>query len=160
MAKHRRGDILAGGLITAMGLLLLGGAWWTGNRQYTILKSWPTVEAEVTKSKVNLIRESHNSLMHYTRIEFRFDADGKQFTASSSERSGTLGGAQMTAHTHAPGTRHTIRYNSANPNDIRFNADETIMFFSTPIVLGLAGLALTGGGLRWLWRARRSKSKP
>jgi hypothetical protein len=50
--------------------------------------------------------------------------------------------------------------NPANPNDIRFNADETIMFFSTPIVLGLAGLAITGGGLRWLWRSRRSKSKP
>ncbi len=55
---------------------------------------------------------------------------------------------------------YDLPINPANPIDIRFNADETIMFFSTPIVLGLAGPALTDEGLRWLWRSRRSKSKP
>ena len=55
---------------------------------------------------------------------------------------------------------YDLRYNPANPNEIRFNANDTIMFFSTPIVLGLAGPALTDEGLRWLWRSRRSKSKP
>ena len=47
----------------------------------------------------------------------------------------------MTAHAYAPGTRHIIRYNPANPNDIRYNMDDTIVFFLTPILLGVFGLA-------------------
>jgi len=34
--------------LTAVGLDLLAGAGWKSSRQYTIIKSWPTVEAEVS----------------------------------------------------------------------------------------------------------------
>jgi hypothetical protein len=159
MAKPNRSDILVGKVLTALGLLLLAGAWWAGNR----LKSWPAVEAEVTKSEVSKLssfasRDGYGTA-YRTKIEFRFDADGKQFTASSSEKSASHGGAQSTADMYAPGTRHTIRYNPANPNDISFNAGYfgvvyTLIFFLKPIFLGIFGLALTSQGLQCLWRTR------
>ena len=168
MRRQRRGDIWVGGFLTALGLLLLGGALWTANR----LKSWPAVEAEVTKSEVSgpfshsssgtlvvpALTGSHKTV-YSTKVEFRFAAAGKQFTASSSDESDDRGGANQTARDFAPGTRHTIRYNPENPNEIRFNAGYlnvvyTIMFFLNPIAFGLSGLALTRYGLQWLWRSR------
>jgi hypothetical protein len=92
-------------------------------------------------------------------VEFRFAAAGKQFTASGSEQSDDRGGANQTARNFAPGTRHTIRYNPANSNEVRFNPGyfnvvDTIMFFMNPIIVGLFGLGLAGGGLRFPWKSR------
>ncbi len=165
MARHIRSDIPVGRFLTALGLFLLGGAWWTGNR----LKSWPAVEAEVTKSEVSKLSSfgSRNGYgnAYSTKIEFRFEVDGKQFTASSSEKSASHGGAQSTAAMYTPGTRHTICYNPANPNDISFNAGYfdvvyTLIFFLKPIFLGIFGLGLTSQGLQCLWRSRSMRPKP
>ena len=159
MARPIRSGISVGKFLTALGLLLLVGAWWTGNR----LKSWPAVEAEVTKSEVSKLssfgsRDGYGN-SYRAKIEFRFEADGKQFNASSSEKSASHGAAQSTADMYAPGTRHTIRYNLANPSDISFNAGYfgvvyTLLFFLKPIFLGIFGLALTSHGLQCLWRSR------
>lgn len=161
MMTQRRADVFVGGCLAVLGLLLLGGAWWTGYNRYAILKYWPAATAEVTKSEAYLaLGPSGSSGRTYrAKIEFRFEVDGKQFTQSVSEKNGTLGGAQMTAHAYAPGTRHIIRYNPANPNDIRYNMDDTIFFFLTPILLGVFGLAVTRIGLLWVWRARSRQSR-
>ena len=70
------GILIGGGILTAVGLDLLAGAGWKSSRQYTIIKSWPTVEAEVTKSRVDDY-QSHDSNRYTTttlykaEIEFR-----------------------------------------------------------------------------------------
>jgi hypothetical protein len=127
------------------------------------LKSWPAMEAEVTKSEVSKLssfgsRDAYGNA-YSTKIEFRFNADGKQITASSSEKNGSHGATQSTADMYTPGTRHAIRYNPANPNDISFNPGYfdvvyTLMFFLKPIFLGIFGLGLASQGLRCLWRTR------
>jgi Protein of unknown function (DUF3592) len=159
MARPIRSDISVGRFLTALGLLLLAGAWWTGNR----LKSWPAVDAEVTKSEVSKLSSfgSRNGYgnAYSTKIEFRFEADGEQFTVSSSEKSASHRGAQSAADMYTPGTRHTTRYNPANPNDISFNAGYfdvvyTLIFFLKPIFLGIFGLGLTSQGMQCLWRSR------
>jgi hypothetical protein len=159
MAKQSRGDIRVGGFVAALGLLLLGAAWWTGNR----LRSWPAVEAEVIQSEVS--GPSHlgsGKTFYYTKVEFRFAADGKQFTASSSDKSDSLWLAHQTATAFALGTRHTIRYNPASPNKISFNAGYfkpvyMVRFFLQPILLGMSGLALTGCSLQLV---RKSRPRP
>jgi Protein of unknown function (DUF3592) len=167
MARQDRVFIRIQGFVTALGLLLLGWALWKANR----LNSWPSVEAEVTKSEVSgPSRSSSDTLVvpgltgshkivYSATVEFRFAAAGKQFTASGSEQSDDRGGANQTARNFAPGTRHTIRYNPANSNEVRFNPGYfnvvyTIMFFMNPIIFGLFGLGLAGGGLRFLWKSR------
>jgi Protein of unknown function (DUF3592) len=172
MVRQGRVFIRIQGFVTALGLLLLGWALWKANS----LKSWPAVEAEVTKSEVSG-PSSHSSsgtlvapgltgshkTVYSTKVEFRFAAAGKQFTASSSDESDDRGGANQTARGFVPGTRHTIRYNPANPNEIRFNAGYfnvvyTVMFFENPIFFGLLGLVLAGNGLRLLWKSRSMRS--
>jgi hypothetical protein len=167
MAKQDRVFIRIQGFVTALGLLLLGWALWKANR----LKSWPEVEAEVTKCEVSGpsrfssdtlvapgLTGSHKTV-YSTTVEFRFADAGKQFTASGSDQSDDRGGSEADGTWLCPGTRHTIRYNPANPNEIRFNPGYfnvvyTIMFFENPIFFGLFGLVLAGGGLRIIWKSR------
>lgn len=161
MHPQNRSDILVGKLITGLGMLVMAGALWAIHGRYVIFTSWPTVEAEVTKSDVSgpvrLSRGGTSNSVYYTTIEFQFVADGKQFTASAREKSDNWGGAKMVANTYSPGTHHTIRYNPANPNDIRF---DIVNAFETPVVVGISGLAILVIGLRWLFRCRRREHVP
>ena len=63
----------------------------------------------------------------------------------------------MVANTYSPGTNHTIRYNPANPNDIRF---DRVNAFETPVAVGIFGVAMLVIGLRWLFRCRRGEHVP
>ena len=83
MVRQGRGvNKLVGGIFTVVGLALLGAGWRAGNRQYTILKSWPTLEAEVTNSRVSH-HVSHDSkrntdtTMYEAEIEFRYTVERK-----------------------------------------------------------------------------------
>jgi hypothetical protein len=158
MDPQNRSDILVGKLITALGMLLMAGALWAIYGRYVIFTSWPTVDAQVTKSEVSgPIRMQRSDRLYYTRIEFQFLSDGKQFTASVRDKSDNWSGAKMVANTYYPGTHHTIRYNPANPNDIRFDIVNT---FETPVAVGIFGIAMLVIGLRWLLRCRRREQVP
>jgi ABC-type Na+ efflux pump permease subunit len=158
MDPQNRSDILVGKLIIALGMLLIAGALWAIYGRYVIFSSWPTVDAQVTKSEISgPIRMQRGDRVYYTRIEFQFLADGKQFTASARDKSDNRSGAQMVANTYSPGTHHTIRYNPANPNDIRF---DVVNMFETPVAVGIFGVAMLVIGLRWLSRCRRHQRVP
>jgi hypothetical protein len=105
MHPQNRSDILVGKLITGLGMLVMAGALWAIHGRYVIFTSWPTVEAEVTKSDVSgpvrLSRGGTSNSVYYTRIEFQFVPDGRQFTASAREKSDN-GGAKMVANTYSP----------------------------------------------------------
>ena len=66
-----------GEIFTAVGIVLLAVGAWVGHRQYTILKSWPSVEAEVTKSQVTQ-HQSQNpnhpgtTMPYKAELEFRW----------------------------------------------------------------------------------------
>jgi Protein of unknown function (DUF3592) len=154
MRHQKRVDIIIGWVITGLGVLVLGGSLWAVYGRYIIFTRWPTVEAEVAKSEAggsfgSAGRGRGRNSVYYTTIEFQFLADGKQFNTSVSETSDNLSAAKLLAGVYAPGTRHTIRYNSANPNDIRFSLEETFM---VPVVFVLVGCALVFIGLKWLQR--------
>jgi uncharacterized protein DUF3592 len=112
------------------------------------------VEAEVAKSEVakgfgSTVRGRGRKSVYYTTVEFQFVADGKQFNTSVSETSDNLSAAQILASAYAPGTRHTIRYNALNPNDVRFSVEVTFM---VPVVFVITGCALVFIGWKWLQR--------
>ena len=158
--QARAASKTVGGIFTAVGLILLAMGWKVGERQYTILKYWPSLEAEVTKSQVThhvSHSQRHGDITVYeARIEFRFSLEGRQFTASSTPGYSTSNYSQMKriADTYAPGTHHTIRYNPENPNDIRFNAGYTFGFFIAPIVLVGMGVLFTASGIHLLKAGR------
>lgn len=154
MRQRKRVDIIIGWVISALGVLVLGGSLWAVYNRYIIFTKWPTVQAEVAKSEVakgfgSTVRGRGRKSLYYTTIEFQFFAERKQFNTSVSETSDTLSGAQILASIYAPGTHHTIRFNTANPNDIRFSVEETFM---VPFVFVITGCALVFIGLKWLRR--------
>ena len=135
------------GIFALMGLIFLAVGIWTGNRQYTILKSWPTVEAEVTKSEVRQHLDSgsgssSSTVMYQTFVEFRYTVNGKEYLTPSDAGYSTSSYPQMKrlADKFPPGTRHAIKYNPIDPNDIYFNAEYSFGFFLLPVVFGGVGL--------------------
>lgn len=125
---------LVGGIFAIIGVVLLGIGAWIGNRQYTILQTWPIVQAEVSKSRVTRGRDSEGTAMYGTEIEFRYTVEGKQYLTPSSSAYTTSSYRDMKrqADQYAPGTRHVIRYNPAEPDDIRFDAGFNFGFFLFP----------------------------
>ncbi len=153
---------IVGGVFTVVGVSLLAGGVWSGNRQYTILKSWPTVDAEVTKSEVGH-HVSHDSDtnrdtdMYQTRVEFRYTLNGKEYLTPSDAGYSTSSSPEMKrlADRFAPGTRHAIKYNPTDPNDIRFNAEYSFGFFLLPVIFGGLGLVFSLVGIVLLVVASR-----
>jgi len=145
---------LVGGIFTGVGLLLLAFGGWVGNRQYTILKHWPAVDALVTKSQVahhESASQNSTTTMYRAEIEFRYMVNGKEYTTASASPYSTSNYAEMKrkVEAYAPGTTHSIRYNPADANDIRFDVGFNFGFFFLPALLGGMGLIffLVGGGL-------------
>jgi hypothetical protein len=136
-----------------MGLGLLIGAWFTGNRQYTILKKWPTVDAEVARSELThhqhkFAHDASSTTVYQAQIDFRYTVGGKEYTSPTGSDYSTSDYAEMRGKvdTYAPGTHHTIRYNPANPNEIRYDAGFTFGFFLAPLIFLGTGLISAGGG--------------
>ena len=158
---------LFGAIPLLIGLGLLFGAWFTGNRQHNILKNWPTVDAEVARSELTRRQErsandTHSTTVYQAQIDFRYTAGGKQYTSPAGSDYSTSDYAEMKqkVDTYAPGTHHAIRYNPANPNDIRFDAGFTFGFFLAPLIFLGVGLMSTAAGVGLFfagWAVGRAK---
>ncbi len=150
---------LVGAIFTLAGAILLSVAGWTGNRQYTILKTWPTVEAEVTESHVTTGHDSDGTTMYGTQLEFRYTVNGKEYVtpAASSYRTSSYTEMKRKANHYAPGTRHPIRYNPGDPDDIRFDVGYSFGFFFLPVLLGGMGVIFGGLGVTFLYISRQQR---
>jgi hypothetical protein len=144
---------LIGSIPLLIGLGLIVGACFFGNHQYTILKTWPTVDAEVAGSALATRQEksansASSTTMYQAHIDFRYEVGGKVYTSPAGSDYSTSDYAEMKqkVDTYAPGTHHPIRYNPANPNDIRYDAGYTFGFFLGPLILLGVGLGFTGAG--------------
>jgi len=155
---------LIGAIFFVVGLGLLGGAGWAGNRQYTILKTWPSVEAQVVNSEVIQYRDSDGDTMFKAAIDFRYTVDGKEYMVPSSSSYSSSSRSQMRkkVDAYAPGTRHPIRYNPADPGDMRFDVGYNFGFFFLPVLLGGMGIVFAGigGGVLYTLRSILSLQCP
>lgn len=142
--------------VTFIGVAFLVSAVWAAKYQYTILKTWPAVEAEVAKCELVSHRTSKGSLMYHLELELRYTAGGNGYVTPlpSSSSSSSLREMKRRAEAYAPGRRHEIRYNPDDPNDIRLNLGYTFGFFAMPIIFGAAGLIVTGVGILLLRKLR------
>ena len=152
---------LFGAMPLLIGLGLLTGACFSLNRQYTILKSWPTVDAEVASSELTHRRQTtaesrHPTTVYQAHIDFRYSVGGKQYTSPAGRDYSSSSYAEMKqkVDTYAPGTHHPIRYNPANPNDIRYDAGFSFEFFLAPFILAITGIMFTFGGVAMFVVAR------
>jgi Protein of unknown function (DUF3592) len=69
-------------LVVGVGFLARAG--WTAKRRYTIIKAWPTVEAEVTKSHIHEWQSAETDAqparpVYQVQAEFHYAVNRKQF---------------------------------------------------------------------------------
>lgn len=150
-ASRDRSSGIVGGVFFVVGLGLLTGGFFSGRRQYNILKNWPKVDATVTKSEVTTGRDQ-DTTMYGTQFEFRYTVNGKEYLtpASSSYESSSYSEMKRKADVFAPGTHHTLLYDPVEPIDIRYDAGYNFSFFLAPTILGGMGIVFTGvGALVW-----------
>jgi hypothetical protein len=130
-----------------IGLGLLTGACYSAHRQFAIVSKWPTVDAVVARSELTrdqhlFLHDTRPQTVYQARIDFRYTVAGQPYTIPTGAHYSSTVYAEMKRKVDAypPGSRHVIRYNPANPNDMRYDAGYTLGFFMTPLLLLGVGL--------------------
>jgi len=152
-SKDRSGSVVSG-VFFVLGLGLLTGGFFSGRRQYNILKNWPKVDATVTRSEVTTGHDDDNTTMYGAKFEFRYTVKGKEYQTPASAGYETSSYKEMKHNVDifAPGTQHALLYDPADPGDIRWDAGYNFSFFLLPICLGGMGIIFAGVGvLVWIF---------
>ena len=150
---NKQNSRLVGAFLTCVGLPSVGVGLWMGHVQSTVIKTWPTVDAEVITSQVNATRGTTRNGFRVTRYEaeivFRYTVGGKEYTSRSTPGYMTARYSIMKriADTYAPGTHHPIRYNPEYPSTVLFNVGYNFAFFLLPVTFGGLGLLFTVIGM-------------
>ena len=139
-------------VFTPLGLLLLVLAGWSANRQYTIMKSWPTVEAEVIRSEVARTEDSDGNVLYRPSIAFGYKVNGKEYQSFGGSHVSTSNyeATKRNLAAYDAGSRHRVWYNPADPNEIHFDVGYSFGFFFLPILLGSMGIVFTAFGAVFL----------
>lgn len=124
--------------------------------QYKILRDWPAVEAQVTASRV-LTLQSQSGPLHDIEVHFLFAVNGRPFIGiiHSNHLSTSRARKEKQAAGFPVGSRQVIRYNPADPTDVRAQVGYNVHFFAVPIFISGVGAAfLLVGVVIWLvsWR--------
>jgi hypothetical protein len=151
-------------IFCGVGVILLGVAGWSGNRQYTIMTRWPTVEAEVVKSEVThhqsqSSNEARTSDMYTTEVVFRYTLNGEEYVTPSTTGYSSSSYPEMKRKADAfpPGSHHVLRYNPSDPNDVRFNAGYNLGFFFLPLIMVTMGVVFTGIGVLFIYFSMKER---
>lgn len=85
-----------------------------------------------------------------------YTVDGKDYTtpSSSSYSSSSYTEMKRKVDTYAPGSRHPIRYNPADPNNMRFDVGYNFGFFFLPVLFGGMGIVFSALGVGLLFASR------
>ena len=128
-------------------------------QQSRVLRTWPSVDAEVIGSRV-VEHATTAGPLYATEIRFTYLVNGQPVTgqfvfpheSTSRERK------QAQVARFPVGSRQRILYNPADPSDIRSNPGYNVDFFVIPVFLsGVGFIFLVLAGAFWgvaAWRAR------
>ena len=124
--------------------------------QYRILRTWPAVEAEVLSSRV-LVLQSSGEPLHDIEVHFAYAVNGRPYTGviHSNHLSTSRAAKEKQAAQFPAGSRHLIRYNPADPTDVRAQVGYNVHFFAVPVFIsGVGGIFFVLGALLWMVSVR------
>ena len=146
--------------LLGVGLLLI--AVWTAYATSRREKTWRAVDAQVTASRVHrYFRQGdgrHRGSLYFEMIaEFRYSAVGREYVSPASLDFTSSKEANQARALYAPGSRHEIRYNPGDPNDILFYVDSS--WLASYIFFGVAVVFVLFGGTCLLMSRRKPAKK-
>lgn len=114
-------------------------------KQNAVVRNWPQAVAQVQRSEVVQIVQGGQQLWA-TRFELSFEADGKpvQATVKGYRQSFTREHAEEAARRFAAGQPVIVRYDPADPTEIRLDTDQPMRYYQLPIALALTGAIFIG----------------
>ena len=140
---------IIGYIFIPIGIVLLGVAVWLFAQRREILNTWPEAQAEVTHSELTYSRSKSGGSMYSAVYVFRYHVKGRDYITQDDPGYSTSSYSSMEekVQKYAPGTRHAIRYNPANPEEIRIEAGYNLTTFGIPLGVAAIGLVFFGLGL-------------
>ena len=151
---------IVGSVFSFVGLVMLTVGVLTARHQLSILRTWPEVDATVTRSEVGHY-SGKNGAMYQAHVEFRYRVEGRVYVAPADSDVSTSSYIEMarTVDRYGPGSQHRIRYNPAEPRDIRYTAGFNFGFFFLPLIFGFLGIIFSGIGLPMLISMLRQRRR-
>ncbi len=140
---------ILGYIFIPIGIILLGVAAWLFEQRREILNSWPETQAEVTHSEITYSRSKSGGSMYSAVYVFRYHVKGRDYITKDGPGYSTSSYSSMEEKVkkYAPETRHPIRYNPSNPEEIRIEAGYNLTTFGIPLGVAAMGLVFFGLGL-------------
>ena len=126
--------------------------------QYKILRTWPEAQAEVISSRV-LVLQTQAGPLHDIEVHFAFSVAGRPCVGviHSNHLSTSRERKEKQAAGFAVGSRHSIRYNPAEPSDVRAQVGYNVHFFAVPIFIsGVGAIFLVIGLVIWAVSSRNA----
>ncbi len=131
--------------------------------QWKILRTWPQARATVVQSRVITRKEVQGQPMYEDEYALGFSLNDRSYVVVlRSHRPSTDYASKARQVARLPqGSTTLLRYNPADPADVRMQAGYNIHFFRVPMVLTFIGFgfALVGGILWFLSRRDRRKDQ-
>lgn len=153
---------MVGGTFAVIGTLILAVAF-ALNVNLLSRQSWPQTEATVSQSRIVSYKtggtNGNPTRTHYVmKIQFRYHISGREYLAPISAGDGAKSRERLEPilAKFAPGSRHPIHYNPANPKAISFASEGRLWVW----IIGAMGTGLLAIGLLCLTLFRTRPAKP
>ena len=122
--------------------------------QYRVVSAWPEVEAQVVRSGVVQLAVAAGNYYAWDS-QFLFTRDGRQrFASAGPHNSRDYQEVRRIGDEYPVGSYHRVRFNPANPEEIRLHAGWNRRFFSISILLGGAAVGFCAIGMALFLLAR------
>ena len=119
--------------------------------QIKVLRSWPSAQAVVVRSEVVPLRTDSGQMLYDTLLVLSYQVNGRPLVSGvgSLHQSTHYERKKKQADRFPPGSIIAVRYNPADPRDVRIQAGYNIHFFAVPIFI--SGVAAIFGLLALLF---------
>jgi hypothetical protein len=108
--------------------------------QIGVLRTWPTVDAQVLRSDVTVDRISQHEQFYSAHIGLLYTVDGKPITTEvTSFQDQDYQKTRARANEFQVGSHHEIRYDPRDPLQARIGAGWNAHFFALPLIVSGCG---------------------
>jgi hypothetical protein len=151
--RNRTGNRIIGMVGSLVGLTMLTAGAVVAWKQYREVPSWPTAEAVVTRSDLEIGHDREGRIRVRPRIEMRFSAGGREVQAqAATAHTNRYAHARRMVDANPVGSRPTVRYNPSQVREVHLGTAPAAELLALPLALGLLGLMFSVLGLVLLYQ--------